>query len=59
MSVQQPWSIPIKEIEEPKLRVYNSLTKSKVKMFFYPTIGDAYLYVDRIYCSQWTASEVV
>ena len=33
MSVQQPpWSIPEKQVEEPVLRIYNSLTKSKVWM---------------------------
>lgn len=31
MSVQQPpWSIPEKQVEEPVLRIYNSLTKTKV-----------------------------
>ncbi|KAH7909293.1 tRNA synthetases class I (C) catalytic domain-containing protein [Hygrophoropsis aurantiaca] len=38
MSVQQPpWSIPTKTIEEPVLKVYNSLTKSKTE--FVPTNG--------------------
>ena len=33
MSVQQPpWSIPKKQVEEPVLRIYNSLTKTKVWM---------------------------
>ena len=33
MSVQQPpWSIPEKQVEEPVLRIYNSLTKTKVWM---------------------------
>ena len=33
MSVQQPpWSIPEKQVEDPVLRIYNSLTKSKVWM---------------------------
>lgn len=31
MSVQQPpWSIPEKQAQEPVLRIYNSLTKTKV-----------------------------
>jgi hypothetical protein len=35
MSVQQPpWSIPEKQVEEPVLRIYNSLTKTKVSMVF-------------------------
>jgi len=33
MSIQQPpWSIPEKQVEEPVLRIYNSLTKTKVWM---------------------------
>jgi hypothetical protein len=36
MSVQQPpWSAPTKQTEEPVLRVYNSLTKTKVQTIFY------------------------
>lgn len=39
MSVQQPpWSPPKKETEEPVLRLYNSLTKTKVDLSFYCSI---------------------
>ena len=32
--MQQPaWSVPTRKVEEPVLRVYNSLTKSKVRTY--------------------------
>lgn len=35
MSVQQPpWSVPKRQSEEPVLRIYNSLTKTKVSLKF-------------------------
>ncbi|KAH7924212.1 cysteinyl-tRNA synthetase [Leucogyrophana mollusca] len=38
MSVQQPrWSVPTRAVDEPVLKVYNSLTKSKTE--FVPTNG--------------------
>lgn len=39
MSVQQPpWATPKKEVDDPVLRVYNSLTKSKVLQDIYLSI---------------------
>ena len=33
MSVQQPpWKLPVRKAEEPVLRVYNSLTRTKVRL---------------------------
>jgi hypothetical protein len=39
MSVQQPpWSVPIQQSEAPVLKVYNSLTKTKVRVYEYLSI---------------------
>lgn len=44
MSVQQPsWSIPKKEREEPVLRLYNSLTRTKVSSVNYLRVINSHI----------------
>lgn len=31
---QPPWTLPARQTDEPVLRIYNSLTRNKVRAFF-------------------------
>jgi hypothetical protein len=49
MSVQQPpWSVPIQQSQAPVLKVYNSLTKTKVRVYKYLSICISDLRADRV-----------
>lgn len=60
MAVQQPtWSLPVAERPEPVLKVYNSLTRTKVSARIAAETAHPYCSLDRVYTSQWTSSQVV
>ena len=61
MSVQQPpWSLPEKQTEEPVLRVYNSLTRTKVESTSYSSDSSvSHRHTEWICSAEWAPCKMV